>query len=733
MRRIALFFSAVCLLCASAAEAGTVVTRQGKPAGRVVVATSDPTALTAAQLLQRFIGEASGATLAIVNDASPRRGDIVVGASDCDGLTEDGYRLRTRQGVLRISGGGGNALIYGAVSLLERCLGMEYLAAGVYTLDRQRDIVLPELDLAENPAFRYRQSQAYGMRQDSVYRMFLRLKEPRDVFAGNLWVHTFNTLLPASVYGEEHPEYYAFINGQRHPGRASQWCLTNPEVLEIVAARLDSIFRANPGRDLVSVSQNDSNFTFCRCEECEKVNLEEGAPSGNYVRFLNKLAERFPDKQFSTLAYLFTMKPPRHARPLPNVNIMLCDIDCNREVPLTDNASGREFVEALEGWSAISDNLFIWDYGINFDNMVAPFPNFPILRPNIELFRKHHATMHFSQIGGSYGGDFSEMRSWVVSKLMWNPEQDTDSLVRRFTELYYGEAAPYIYDYEKLLEGALLASGQRLWIYDSPVSHKEGMLNAACRKRYGELFDRAERAVGDDSVLLRRVRMARLPLIYSDLEIARTTADKDFDAVRRELATFEKYVTEYGIETLNERSNSPVEYCRLYRQRYLPNADDVKNLAAGARIEWIVPPAERYRALGERTLTDGLYGGTTFVDSWTGWEGEDGAFVIDLGTETEIREVETDFLHQLGQWILLPRAVTYAVSTDKENWQVLGREELPEDRTPAVKFVPVTVRSGGPVVARYVRVEIEGVKVCPPWHYGVGCPCWFFIDEVNIR
>ena len=52
------------------------------------------------------------------------------------------------------------------------------------------------------------------------------------------------------------------------------------------------------------------------------------------------------------------MQPPKHVKPLPNVNIMLCDIDCKREVPLTDNASGRDFVKALEGWSKISDNIF---------------------------------------------------------------------------------------------------------------------------------------------------------------------------------------------------------------------------------------------------------------------------------------------------------------------------------------------------------------------------------------
>ncbi len=715
------------------------VVRNGVAKGRIVVVDSDDRfSEQAARLLQRFVRESSGAELPVLSAAKPRSGDMVIGRlsavsmpNDLPVLTKDGYCLRNTNGILRIGSGGGKGAIYGVVALLERFLGMNYYAANAYDLDRRTSIVFPPMNIVENPAFRYRQSQAYGMRQDSVYRLFLRLDQPEDIFVDRLWVHTFNRLLPASVYGAKHPEYYSFINGMRRPGRASQWCLTNNEVFEIVAARIDSIFRANPEYTMISVSQNDSNFTYCRCEECEKVNIEEGSPAGNYIRFLNRLAERFPDKEFSTLAYLFTMNPPRHVRPLPNVNIMLCDIDCNREGPLTDHASGREFIKALEGWDALTDNIFVWDYGINFDNMVAPFPNFPILKPNIELFRKHGVSMHFSQIGGMYGGDFSELRSYVVSKLMWNPDQDTDSLILRFMRGYYGAAAPFLYQYEKLLEGALLAGGQRLWIYDSPVSHKNGMLNEACRKRYNQLFDQAEQAVAGDSILLRRVHLARLPLLYSDLEIARTISDKDLDEVVRKLNIFERYVTDFGIPTLNERRNSPVDYCRLYRQRYLPS--ETKNLAHGAPIRWITPPAEKYRRLGEATLTDGLYGGASFTDSWTGWEGCDGAFVIDLGSKRSFTTVETDFLHQLGQWILLPRSVTYSISSeDGTTFQPFGRVEFAEDQSVPVKFVPATV-TRSEVQARYVRVEVEGVKICPSWHYGVGCPCWFFLDEVIVR
>ena len=723
--------AALATVWATAAVAQVTIVRNGKPRARIVVATGDRAEQNAAELLQRFVRESSGAELPVVQGQTPRRGDIVIGAGDTDGLTDDGFRQQTADGVLRISSGGGNGVVYGVVDLLERVLGVDYLAGGVYTIDRMADIVIPPTDRMENPAFRYRQTNGYGMASDPVYRTFLRMEEPRDIFADGLWVHTFNRLMPASVYGDEHPEYYSFINGQRRPGRASQWCLTNPEVFEIVAARVDSIFAANPDKHIMSISQNDSNYTYCQCDECSKVNEYEGAPSGNYIRFLNKLAERFPDKEFSTLAYLFTMKPPKHVKPLPNVNIMLCDIDCDREVPLTDNASGREFKEALEGWAAISENIFVWDYGINFDNMVAPFPNFPILKPNMQLFRRNNATMHFAQIGGSYGGDFSELRTYVVAKLMWNPEQDTDSLMLRFMDKYYGAAAPYVYRYEKLLEGALLASGQRLWIYDSPVSHKDGMLNDACRKRYNELFDSAEAAVAGDSVLLRRVRMARLPLMYSDLEIARTRSDKDVGEVLRKLDTFERLVREYGIRSLNERSNSPVDYCRVYRERYIPAG--VPSKAQGAEVIWLQEPTGKYRDMGARALTDGLYGGATYVDSWVGWEGTDAAFIIDLGRSEQFTTVEADCLHQLGAWILLPRSVTYTVSDDGEQWRPFGRTEFPEDESVPVKFVQATSVSPAPVEARYIKVEVEGVKVCPPWHYGIGMPCWFFIDEVTVR
>ena len=36
--------------------------------------------------------------------------------------------------------------------------------------------------------------------------------------------------------------------------------------------------------------------------------------------------------------------------------------------------------------------------------------------------------MHFSQIAGSKGGNFSELRSYLVAKLLWDVDCDIDSV-----------------------------------------------------------------------------------------------------------------------------------------------------------------------------------------------------------------------------------------------------------------------------------------------------------------
>ena len=256
--------------------------------------------------------------------------------------------------------------------------------------------------------------------------------------------------------------------------------------------------------------------------------------------------------------------------------------------------------------------------------------------------------MHFSQIASIKGGDFSELRSYVVSKLLWNVDIDVDAVIHSFLKGYYGNAAPYLYKYLVLQEGALLGSKVPLWIYDTPVTHKNGMLSKTLLKRYNELFDEAEQAVAGNVTLLNRVRESRLPIQFAELEIARTEPITDPEVLKNKVELFRQRAEELGVVHLNERNNTIEAYCNLYVDRNLVKRPN--NIAQGMEVTYLSSPNPPYDKIAAKALTDGLYGGASFNESWVGWNGKDAEFVIDLKELHQLNGIDVDFLHNLGAW-----------------------------------------------------------------------------------
>jgi hypothetical protein len=93
---------------------------------------------------------------------------------------------------------------------------------------------------------------------------------------------------------------------------------------------------------------------------------------------------------------------------------------------------------------------------------------------------------------------------------------------------------------------------------------------------------------------------------------------------------------------------------------------------------------------------------------------------------------KTDFLHQIGAWILFPLQVRYSISLDGVNFVPVETHDFEEDQDGKVKFLNVKSESQEALLARYIKVDVVATKVCPSWHYGVGHPSWVFIDEVTV-
>jgi hypothetical protein len=128
----------------------------------------------------------------------------------------------------------------------------------------------------------------------------------------------------------------------------------------------------------------------------------------------------------------------------------------------------------------------------------------------------------------SRGGEFSELRSYLISKLLWNPECDTESVINDFMYGYYGRAGKFVRQYFDLLHNRITPETHiHLGLTPGDAIFSDDFVQQSC-----ELFKEAVR-VADNEEIVRRVEMCSLPVLY--LKCRRTPA------IARQDGTYETF------------------------------------------------------------------------------------------------------------------------------------------------------------------------------------------------
>jgi hypothetical protein len=488
---------------------------------------------------------------------------------------DEGFTIKTAGNNLTFESKTGKGLQNAVYTFLENYLGCRCYAEDAIVIPRKKDIAIKPFSLTENPSFHFRAAHYYEATNVSYNKWHKLSNNPRQEGQKSwpisndwgLWVHTLHRLVPPEKYFKEHPEYYALRNGQR---LTDQLCLTNPDVLRITIESLQDEISKNPTARYWSVSQMD-NYNFCQCEHCREIDSMEGSNAGSMIWFVNQVAKHFPDKVISTLAYQYSRKAPRHIRPEKNVNIMLCTIECDRSKPIESETSEGGFHNDLKNWAALTDNILIWDYVINFSHLVGPFPNWQVLGPNINLFNKYHVGMLFEQGYRGSSGELNELRCYILSKLMWNAKLNVDSLITDFTDGYYGAAGKYVREYIDLQTTELNKSGRALTLYEPPAVHAKGYMSPENLDRYFSILYKAKEAVKGNDILDHRVEMVLQSVRYAWLEVTKSVPHTDgwvfqrgnegkYTLNEKAIATLETFYAnamKYGPSILHETSNRP--------------------------------------------------------------------------------------------------------------------------------------------------------------------------------
>jgi hypothetical protein len=525
----------VFLLALSAAQALTLVDKGRSKHTIVISAQASRSEQRAAHELQRFVEEMSGARLPVSADDKPVRGPLVlVGDSAAlrnlkvqvpfDQLGPEGFVLQAAGNNIIIAGGRQRGTMYGVYTFLDQ-LGCRWFTREVSRIPKTPTITVTRYAQPEihKPAFEYREPfffEAWDKDWAARNRTNGNHSQLDASTGGKLqyypFVHSFYELVPPKEYFAGHPEYFSLIDGKRRTERG-QLCLTNPDVLRVVIARVEAWIKEHPDATIFSVSQNDWEG-WCECDRCRRVEMEEGGQhSGPLLRFVNAVAEsigqRHPDKLIDTLAYWYTENPPLKVRPVKNVRIRLCPIGICVSHSFGQCPRSAYFYQNLQAWSKITNQLYIWHYNTNFSHYPMPFPDFDELAADIPLYKQHGVVGLFMQ--GAYaaggGGEASELRAYVLARQLWDASTNVDQTVQEFLEGVYGAAAGPMRAYYDLLHSEVRGPGGRhLWIFNVPD------YSAGFQAKAAELFAKAEAAAADDATR-RRVQKAKLPLEYYGL------------------------------------------------------------------------------------------------------------------------------------------------------------------------------------------------------------------------
>ena len=572
------------LVCASRPAGGAELTlvREGVSGYSICLsASASPSERRGAAELQKFLQEMSGARLAIIDDKTTPPGPLIlVGRSRItdslqqpipyQALGDEGFVLKTVGEHLIIAGGRRRGTMYGVYTFLEK-LGCRWFTPNLSRIPRKRTIAIAALNERHAPAFEYREpyfSEVFNKDWAARNKMNGGSLQLDESTGGSLkyypFVHSFYALIPPEEHFQRHPEYFSLIDGQRRE-RGGQLCLTNPDVLRLSVKKVLDWSREHPEAQICSVSQNDWDG-WCECDRCRQLEAEEGgAHSGPLLRFVNALAaeveKHYPDKLIDTLAYTYTETPPLRVRPRHNVRIRLCPIGACEAHPYEQCPYNAYVMNNLRAWSKITSQLYVWHYNTNFRHYLQPFPDFDELAADIPMYKRHGVVGLFMQGGAAAGGgaENAALKSWVLSRLLWDSKADVKQAVNEFMEAAYGAAAPLMRQYFELQHRQVRKPpeglGHHIWIFTHPGTP---FLTEDFVRQAKELLLHAEQAA-TDSPSRRRVRQARLSMDYVEMFWSMRCfvkegwfAPRDMDEMRSRLRSVVAQAREFGITEFHE-------------------------------------------------------------------------------------------------------------------------------------------------------------------------------------
>ena len=486
------------------------IVKNGQPTAVIVTAADAPKMVQfAASELQTYIHKISGAKLPITSE-KPSSGNVIyVGESigtqqlglSVKGLKPDGFRIQSGANWLAfigretepsygifnpltphycyhdptgISKMGETGALYAVYHFLESICGVRWFMPGELgeVVPQSRNISVGNVSISKAPAFSYRTPyfSEFALAGDDEALWYRRTG-----FGAAHAVTIIHSFLLLNKYRNEHPEYFAIIDGERDYDRTcvgnGSLCLSEPATLTAFVNEARSYFDKNPGAYVFPVMPNDGWEHICECDRCRGKDDEsmgaEGKHSDYLWGFVNKVAielnKTHPGKMVGCCAYEHYMSPPKNIKHLaPNVAVMIC----KTRYMYWDKKTKEDTTRFIKQWSSACQTLYVWEYYLYASGYDLSLRGLPVFIPKLiadDLKRLKNVSQ----------GEFVECESWcpglaepqslnrpelitpnmyITGKLYWDVTQNPKKLMDDYCTKFYGPAAKQMNEFWQYAE-----------------------------------------------------------------------------------------------------------------------------------------------------------------------------------------------------------------------------------------------------------------------------------------
>ncbi|MBO5724920.1 MAG: DUF4838 domain-containing protein, partial [Lentisphaeria bacterium] len=327
------------------------------------------------------------------------------------------------------------------------------------------------------------------------------------------------SFLKKKGYFQSNPEYFTLEkNGKRVPQK--QLCFSNKNLRSEFTKNICEHIRRTPQMNIFSVTAYDFPGEICYCNPCQAAVRKyktNGAPVFLYVKELaQKVKKEFPHVMIWTYAYRKeqTEFPPVGLTLPDNVIIDFCPIDDDMSKPL-DSPVNAETYRNLQNWKKVCPNVWMGYYvsPYCFSHMAVPvFGNVYRVIRDFALCRKAGVTGFGIDHapGNPTMGGFIELQTYLMARLLRDPDLDAEHLIDDFMAFEYGKAAGLMRKF--LNESEKIAAGATSFIsWSSKIGAFAQFYKGKDVVRFQGYFDEMERLTKADpkaNFAVRRVRMS---------------------------------------------------------------------------------------------------------------------------------------------------------------------------------------------------------------------------------